>query len=442
MLNKINQAYSKNTIAKTKQKQLATKNGATTFYVVIFTTLLVTVIVTSFIRIILSESTRTINADLSTSAYDSALAGVEDAKIALVRYRKCLDEGYTANATAAVGSCERLIADIKNGIANDSCDTIGTALGRVTSGEVVIQEQSSSGDNNSSAFDQAYTCTKISEQTEDYRATLNSTTNTRLVPLWAADTNNDGNREQVRAVKFSWYTGENTGTYANNTTIPSVSSDKIPAVMVDVYQTDPTFNLAQLSVNNVGTNHSELLLLPGSSTGITTVPASTVLEASNKTVPVNADTSAGHNPVLISCANTLDSAEFRCSSVINFPAPFSGGSTRNTEALALRLSLPFGGTADLAVTLCSTAGCPEGSEIPFDGLQAQVDSTGRANDLFRRVEVRVDLLDSTFPFPEYALQQTGTADLNRTTWVTDNCWTADNGTVTACNNSGSAPAGL
>ena len=53
MLNKINQAYSKNAIAKTKQKQLATKNGAATFYVVIFTTLLVTVIVTSFIRIIL-----------------------------------------------------------------------------------------------------------------------------------------------------------------------------------------------------------------------------------------------------------------------------------------------------------------------------------------------------------------------------------------------------
>ncbi|MBR0480254.1 hypothetical protein IJJ46_00285 [Candidatus Saccharibacteria bacterium] len=442
MLNKINQAYSKNAIAKTKQKQLATKNGAATFYVVIFTTLLVTVIVTSFIRIILSESTRTINTDLSTSAYDSALAGVEDAKIALVRYRKCLDEGYTANAAAAVGTCERLISDIKTGIANDSCDTIGTALGRVTSGEVVIQEQSGTGDNNSSAYEQAYTCIKVSEQTEDYRATLNSTTNTRLVPLWAADTNSDGNREQVRAVKFSWYTGENTGTYANNTTIPSVSSDKIPAVMVDVYQTDPTFNLAQLSVNGSGTDHSEVLLLPGSSTGTTTISASTMLEASNKNVPANADTSTGHNPILISCANTLDSAEFRCSAIINFPAPFGGGSTRNTEAMALRLSLPFGGTADLAVTLCSTAGCPEGSELPFDGLQAQVDSTGRANDLFRRVEVRVDLLDSTFPFPEYALQQTGTGDLNRATWVTDNCWTADNGTVSACANSGSASPGL
>ncbi len=428
--------------AKTKQNRLATKSGAATFYVVIFTTLLVTVIVTSFIRIILSETTRTINSDLSTSAYDSALAGVEDAKIALVRYRKCLDEGYTANAAAAVGTCERLIADMKNGIANDSCDTIGTALGRVTSGEVIVQEQSSASDNNSSAYDQAYTCVKISEQTEDYRATLNSTTNTRLVPLWAADTDNNGERDQVRAVKISWYTGENTGTYTTNTTIPSVSSDKIPAIMMDLYQANATFNLAQLSVNDTGTDHSELLLLPGSSTGTTTISASTVLEASNKTVPSDANASTGHNPILISCANTLDSSDFRCSAIVNFPAPFSGGDIRNTEAMALRLSLPFGGTADLAVTLCSTAGCPEDSELPFDGLQAQVDSTGRANDLFRRVEVRVDLLDSTFPFPEYALQQTGTDDINRATWVTDNCWTADNGTVTTCDNSGDASPGL
>ena len=189
MRNKINQ-------------QLSTKNGAATFYVVIFTTLLVTVIVTSFIRIILSETARTINTDLSTSAYDSALAGVEDAKIALVRYRKCLDEGYTANAAATVGSCERLIADIKNGIANDSCDTIGTALGRVTSGEVVVQEQSGTGENNSSAFDQAYTCVKISERTDDYRATLNSTTNTRLIPLWAADLNNDGDPDKYTYPAF------------------------------------------------------------------------------------------------------------------------------------------------------------------------------------------------------------------------------------------------
>ena len=436
---KTNQTTTK--IAK-NHKRFSTKTGAATFYVVIFTTLLVTVIVTSFIRIILSETARTINTDLSTSAYDSALAGVEDAKIALVRYRKCLDEGYTGSESAISGTCERLIYDLEKGIADGSCDTIGIALGRVSSGEVIVQEQSTAGDNNSSAYDQAYTCVKISERTDDYRATLNTTTNTRLVPLWAIDSDGDGNREQVRSVRLSWYTGENTEVYTTNTSIPSVSSNKIPAILLDLYQTDSTFTLGQLSVNNVGTDHSELLLLPGAGTGSTTISANTLLEASNKTAPADADTSTGHNPVLVNCANTLNSAEFRCSAIINLPNTFNGSDVRNTEAFALRLTLPFGGTADLAVALCSDTNCPEDSILPFDGLQAQVDATGRANDLFRRVEVRVDMLDSTFPFPEYTLQQTGSGDMNRTTWVTENCWTAENGTTSTCNNSGTAPAGL
>ena len=56
------------------------RKGAASLYVVIFATILFGVITLSFIRIILSESSQTSNDDLSQSAYDSALAGVEDAK--------------------------------------------------------------------------------------------------------------------------------------------------------------------------------------------------------------------------------------------------------------------------------------------------------------------------------------------------------------------------
>ena len=67
----------------------STKKGAASLYVVIFATILFGVITLSFIRIILSESNQSSNDDLSQSAYDSALAGVEDAKIAVNRYYQC-----------------------------------------------------------------------------------------------------------------------------------------------------------------------------------------------------------------------------------------------------------------------------------------------------------------------------------------------------------------
>ena len=70
-------------------KLTATKKGVASLYIVIFATILFGVITLSFIRIILSESRQTSNDDLSQSAYDSAMAGVEDAKIAVNRYYQC-----------------------------------------------------------------------------------------------------------------------------------------------------------------------------------------------------------------------------------------------------------------------------------------------------------------------------------------------------------------
>ena len=63
-----------------KKTNKKTKKGAASFYVVAFSTLILMIIATSFAAIIISEVTRTSNDDLAQSAYDSAMAGVEDAK--------------------------------------------------------------------------------------------------------------------------------------------------------------------------------------------------------------------------------------------------------------------------------------------------------------------------------------------------------------------------
>ena len=63
------------------------KKGAASFYIVAISTLILVIIAASFAAVIISELTRTSNDDLAQSAYDAALAGVEDAKLAYYNYQ-------------------------------------------------------------------------------------------------------------------------------------------------------------------------------------------------------------------------------------------------------------------------------------------------------------------------------------------------------------------
>ena len=86
------------------------KEGAASFYVVALSTLILMIIATSFAAIIISEVTRTMNDDLSQSAYDSAMAGIEDAKLAFYNYQNCLAQqngesgGMTSNCVGIIDS--------------------------------------------------------------------------------------------------------------------------------------------------------------------------------------------------------------------------------------------------------------------------------------------------------------------------------------------------
>ena len=84
----------------------AFKKGAASFYIVAFSTLILMIIATSFAAIIISEITRTTNDDLSQSAYDSAMAGVEDAKLAFYNYQNCMTQKHVESSSDNKWICE------------------------------------------------------------------------------------------------------------------------------------------------------------------------------------------------------------------------------------------------------------------------------------------------------------------------------------------------
>lgn len=428
-----------------------TKQGAASIFVVIFTTLLLGVITLSFVRIMISEAEQTTNYDLSQSAYDSALAGVEDAKVALIKYHECLNQGATA--TSGESSCQEAIRAITAENSRENCDIISEMLTRpyVEGQETIIQsEDYLDADGATNTMEQAYTCVKISENTEDYLGRLNQNYRTKIIPIRVSPSDLAG----LNRIKLEWYNAEDQilagsnyvgiggGSFNSNkmgyttsytgTNIFGSTSSAPPTVQMQLIQTATTFSLSQFSTNaGSNTNQGTLMLRP-SSRGVNAVGNSSSIG-----LAASAE-KALNNPIDISCNN---SNTYSCSVDIDIPQPIGGA--RDEATMFIRLVLPYA-APETSFSVKLYKNCPGSCEqVDFVGVQAKVDSTGRANDLFRRVESRVELQDIYFPYPEF------TADLNggdddsiwKNYWVTRNCWTTGGTNKgTYCDNSGVAKA--
>ena len=287
----------------------------------------------------------------------------------------------------------------------------------------------------------------------DYRSVLNSSTPFRIIPLKTADPSS------ITGLRISWYSGEDgdfrTLSFGNKDYFNPYGQplSTPPTISAQLIQSAPDFSLEQFdralgyyAESDYSTNSGTVFLVPtDASTGINHIQSS-VLALSN-------DHSTTNNPQKVYCnKNTAD--EFACSVSISLPKPV-GSDSRNKDTFYLILNLPYDQPqTTFSVQLCKdTGGTCQGENAVADFIDAQIaiDATGRANDMYSRIEARVEFTDLFYPYPRYAVEGTGSDErsINKNFYVTSDCLRFNtDGTIyrdasnVSCQNTGDEPDSL
>ncbi|NTW62087.1 hypothetical protein HGB25_01595 [Candidatus Saccharibacteria bacterium] len=365
------------------------QKGEVSLFVVIFTTLLITVVTVGFIRIMIQGQQQATSTDLSQSAYDSAQVGVEDGKRAILRYMNICSTGTQAE-------CDLAKADLDSLVCNNAVRKLSDVDSVSSDAEVKVQQSSSIND-----LDQAYTCTKIQMDTIDVSGYLEKD-GAKIIPLVGLSAFNK--------VKVEWFMSSDfSSTFANVSFHPMSASippplisagnwptNRPPVLRTQLAQFNPTgFNLSGFDNGGVGNSNANTLFLYPSSAGLPTMD----FAANDVRRGVNPPPVPGA-PKPTRCVNLSGSAVYSCSVVLTLPNVVDVSS--NGPTAILRLKAIYNSTS-FRVSLFDNSD----TSVKFKGVQPMIDSTGRANDLFRRVQARVESIDPNFPYPDGAVQTTG-----------------------------------
>ena len=391
-------------------KQQKTKQGMASIYIVVFVTMLIGVITLSFLRIMLSESGRTEKSTLADSALNSALAGVEDAKSILMAYHSC-------DPADRSGECTRAREAISATKESDNCD-----LFKGDTGEQNVGINEDSGE----ITDQAYTCVNLTIR-GNFVGAITKERPILVVPMRIEDPSKIGT---IKGVKLRWSSSKGNGGTTSISTLSgdynkSVNDKRSSGVLGEngVVYSDGTDNTraqnglkvtliqsdASYSINSFysaagedNTNRGTLMLLPSSDAGaFESIDSKEFAKSADKTY---------NSPIAVKCDEDPNA---ECSVKLNFPDPASGARIQDTFFLVISGVYSEPNIDNVTITMFDDAG-----DVDFFDVQPIVDSTGRAGDMMRRVEVRLN--------PDYAAlvplsELTVDGDLNKNFFVTKNC---------------------
>lgn len=361
------------------------EGGFVSILVVIFAAILLTIISVSYISMMIREESRSADTEQSQGAYDSAIAGVEDAKRVI---SACKNDG-------SLSAC--------NAIAAQACDTVqasGVAGSAANSKEVQLQSTTSQGQ----SLNQAYTCVKVAMDTPNYQTVQLNSLSSTLVPLRAT--------AEVHSVKIQWQrssddniTGLLSPSLIRPSCVASLSQTKLcslaswsnstyPAILrvqaiTPGSTTATSFNLSDLDKSSGG---SAVFLYPNIAS------SDPLLSGRSRYAYDSSGTGTGNGLDLADCRGTnIDVVGYACTATITLPFDVSAGSPN-----AALMITPIYKKATALVTLYDKNGNP----VKFSGVQPMVDSTGRANDLYRRVSARLSLTSAVL-YPNAALSVAG-----------------------------------
>lgn len=369
-----------------RRAQSSREKGFVSLFTVIFFMLLITIITVGFLRIMAAEQRQSLDNDLTASAQAAAQSGVEDAKRAILKYNSLPDT-------------DPLKAQLATALTSTSCNAlfssaaIRSALNLDINGSI----------NNQSGLNEYNTCLSVDLTTPDYVGSA-STGKSEFIPL-EAESNN-----QYEQVMVSWHLASQTvGTdgdgqpsaYAPGLLLPPVtggnswSTGGYPAYLrVELFgYPDGNFNRSKMD-GLVST----VFLVPNASNNAAAVDSATPIDL-GAVDPRGADKTK-LNLIGVRCNGTppnVPIGTYACSARLQL----QNGQPSTSNNYYLRVTPLYSSTHFRVQMLHSGS-----TVINFNGVEPLVDSTGRASDVFRRIQSRIRL-DNTADLPEYSAESAG-----------------------------------
>lgn len=375
------------------------KKGGVSIFIVIVVGVLVSIMSASFLRLMFRDQEQASKLDLSQSAYDSAQAGVEDAKRFLRIFRSACGPSGTGDFEGGHYDCNSM----RDAIRSDSCYVLATAgIGNANSETIIQTTSGAGGASNDASLNQAYTCVKLRMNTADFLGRTNdgspSVINLRGTTAF--------NRVRIR-----WHSRENM-TNGNNIVLDSLSNPSVrpridsrnwrnqnrPAILKAQFYgyipgVERSSSIMDTPYPDDKNGASEMLFYPVNSN------SSSLLSPDAPNMPRvrrnDSSSDATTDYTFTRCSDRMDanSNTYACQTTVNI-----GRSVDPRDVLYLRLT-PLMNDSNFKVELLNGD-----NVVDFAGVQPKVDSTGRANTQLRRVESRIGFNDTSFPVPLFSAQ--------------------------------------